>query len=107
MKSALRTTLHVTTAVVCLLLVEHVLSPTGMIMTAGIGALCCWTLETGRIFSERLNGPDVLFGEEPAVNVQYVSPSELSVETPANAVIGSGGSSVLRGTKAPSVGLVD
>lgn len=50
-----RNAMHVLTAVICLLLVEHVLSPLGMILTAGVGAAVCWSLETGRVFSSRLN----------------------------------------------------
>ncbi|MFH1807832.1 MAG: IPT/TIG domain-containing protein [Pseudomonadota bacterium] len=37
----------------------------------------------GAFFSERLSGPDVFFGDVRATNVQFVSPAELSVETPA------------------------
>ncbi|MGE0707468.1 MAG: diacylglycerol/polyprenol kinase family protein [Planctomycetota bacterium] len=50
-----RSAMHVTTALVCLLLVEYVLTERGMIIVAGVGALACWALETGRIFSDRLN----------------------------------------------------
>lgn len=50
-----RSVMHVTTAVVCLLLVEHVLSPMGMIITAAVGAVWCWAMEIGRIFSKSLN----------------------------------------------------
>jgi dolichol kinase len=50
-----RTAMHVTTALTCLLLVEHVLSPLGMIVTAAVGAVACWSMELGRIFSSRLN----------------------------------------------------
>jgi dolichol kinase len=47
--------MHVFTALTCLILVEHVLSPVGMIITAAVGAACCWGMEIGRIFSKRLN----------------------------------------------------
>lgn len=50
-----RSLMHVTTAIVCLLLVEYALSPLGMIVVAAIGAACCWGMEIGRIFSKRLN----------------------------------------------------
>jgi dolichol kinase len=50
-----RALMHVTTAIVCLLLIEYVLSPQGMVVAAAIGAACCWGMEIGRIFSKRLN----------------------------------------------------
>lgn len=50
-----RSLLHVVTALSCLVLVEHVLTPVGMTITAAVGAVCCWSLEIGRIFSKRLN----------------------------------------------------
>jgi dolichol kinase len=50
-----RAVMHVTTALVCLALVEYALTEVGMIVTAAIGAACCWGMELGRIFSKRLN----------------------------------------------------
>jgi len=50
-----RAAMHVTTAIVCLLLVEYALSPVAMIVVAAIGAACCWGMEIGRIYSKRLN----------------------------------------------------
>jgi dolichol kinase len=50
-----RSVLHVFTATTCALLVVYVLSPTWMMIVAGIGVAACWAMEIGRVFSPRLN----------------------------------------------------
>ncbi len=50
-----RTAFHITSALVCLALVEYVLSPWQMIAVAGIGAAWCWSMELGRKLSAQMN----------------------------------------------------
>ncbi len=50
-----RTAFHITSALVCLVLVEYVLAPWQMVVVAGIGAVWCWTMEIGRRFSADMN----------------------------------------------------